>query len=750
MKIANKMILPVILFLGVYTHTYAAGVEKTSTDDDTHAALLTSNQEVVIQDEVLRKVILQSLNKAPTDNLTKNDLLSLTTLTISAEQGKAITSLKGLEQATNLAIFIMDDSSVTDFSPLESLTNLERVDLVGSNITSENFPDLSSNPKLTFLSSMGAQLDNDIFLKITQLTNLERIVLDSNKNITTLKPLKILPNLRSISVQFCGISDFTVIKEFPALKDLAGYGQMVGFNAPVTTLELNALVYDEAQQELFIPFSVMPDRLTNFDGYLPPFSTSASASNTILKLDGTTVSENRLQISEQGIFVAAVSKEAYENLKTLSYNARLNSPAGSYPIPTGYSFYSISNGTYYHQFNIIDTPVDGLPVTVKYVDENGQEIAAAQTLTGIINSAYKAVPQNLPGWVLKQLPANADGYFTDTAQEVIFVYEKAQGAPVTVRYLDEDGRDLTEPFTLSGKLDDTFTVEPKEFASWQLKTAPANSQGHFTDAPQTVTFIYEKAQGAPVTVRYLDEDGRDLTEPLTLSGKLDDTFTVEPKEFASWQLKTAPANSQGHFTDAPQTVTFIYEKAQGAPVTVHYLDEFGKNLAEPLILKGKIGEPYKVEVKSLNLWSLKNMPENVQGVFTDQPQHINFTYEQKIIANDLPLTPKHVLAIAKETNEQTHTTTHSDVLPRTAQADNGLLPLPYTNLERQLIPETAPAHKQTKITNRAKTADIGSLTVKFVDEKGREIAAPATFKGKVGEHYKISVKNQQAKVQRQK
>lgn len=90
-------------------------------------------------------------------------------------------------------------------------------------------------------------------------------------NITNIEPLKVLPNLKSLSVQFCGITDFTVIKDFPIMSDLAAFGQNTGRNDPPTTVTRSSLKYNEDEQSVYIPFSMMPNRMTNFDGYIPPF-----------------------------------------------------------------------------------------------------------------------------------------------------------------------------------------------------------------------------------------------------------------------------------------------------------------------------------------------------------------------------------------------------------------------------------------------------------------------------------------------
>uniref|UniRef100_UPI00142F4E71 MucBP domain-containing protein n=1 Tax=Listeria valentina TaxID=2705293 RepID=UPI00142F4E71 len=107
---------------------------------------------------------------------------------------------------------------------------------------------------------------------------------------------------------------------------------------------------------------------------------------------------------------------------------------------------------------------------------------------------------------------------------------------------------------------------------------PANAAGKFTDAAQTVTYVYEKADGAPVTVNYVDGEGNELAAPQTLTGKYGETFTALAKEISGYILSDSQVKSDllravsgttstastvtGTFTGISQTVTFTYEKVK--------------------------------------------------------------------------------------------------------------------------------------------------------------------------------------------
>ncbi|HBM3499233.1 TPA: MucBP domain-containing protein, partial [Listeria innocua] len=226
----------------------------------------------------------------------------------------------------------------------------------------------------------------------------------------------------------------------------------------------------------------------------------------------------------------------------------------------------------------------------------------------------------------KATPANANGVFTNANQTVTYVYEKADGAPVTVKYVDEDGNELATPDTLNGKIDAPYQSTAKSITGWAVQTTPANANGVFTDTNQTVTYVYEKVDGAPVTVKYVDEDGNELATSDTLNGKIDAPYQSTAKSITGWAVKTMPANATGVFTDTNQTVTYVYEKADGAPVTVKYVDEDGNELATPDTLNGKLDTPYVATAKNLSGWKLTTTPANTTGVFTTDAQTVTFVY----------------------------------------------------------------------------------------------------------------------------
>lgn len=80
-------------------------------------------------------------------------------------------------------------------------------------------------------------------------------------------------------------------------------------------------------------------------------------------------------------------------------------------------------------------------LVVRYVDEDGVEIAAGERSEGTVDSPYATAAKEIPGYTLIAAPANATGVYTDGTTEVVYVYRKIEPAPP----VDPDPVDPVDP-----------------------------------------------------------------------------------------------------------------------------------------------------------------------------------------------------------------------------------------------------------------------------------------------------------------
>ncbi|EAG1548312.1 cell surface protein [Listeria monocytogenes] len=560
-----------------------------------------------------------------------------------------------------------------EFTKFANLKSIENLDVTWNNIT--DLAALTANDHITNLN-----LSYNKFTNVAPIATMKKlkVLYLNNNNLTSIDSLH---TLRGLSIAYAdnnNITDLSKLKDF--FESMNVVGDYKGLQVNSQTITLPTINIKEGAT------AVSNNPTLDIDG--EKMAVSSISDGGTVSADNKTVSFSNLPIGTKTVTYNATFTATSAKGVPLSYSLKVSQPI-TVSEKTDSSvnvFYKDENGnelatsetitgksgenyqttektiTNYKlkeiegqasgQFGDSDTTVtyvyekaDGAPVTVKYVDGDGNELATSDTLNGKIDAPYQSTAKSITGWTVKTTPTNANGIFTNANQTVTYVYEKADGAPVTVKYVDGDGNELATSDTLNGKIDAPYQTTAKSITGWTIKTTPTNANGAFTNTNQTVTYVYEKADGAPVTVKYIDEDGNELATPDTLNGKIDAPYQATAKSLSGWTVKTTPANANGVFTDTNQTVTYVYEKADGAPVTIKYLDSDGNELATSDTLNGKIDAPYQATAKSLSGWVVKTTPANANGVFTDTNQTVTYVYEK---ADGAPVTVKYVDADGNE------------------------------------------------------------------------------------------------------
>ncbi|EHV5879512.1 MucBP domain-containing protein, partial [Listeria monocytogenes] len=217
--------------------------------------------------------------------------------------------------------------------------------------------------------------------------------------------------------------------------------------------------------------------------------------------------------------------------------------------------------TYVYTKNIVAAE----PVTVNYVDDTGKTLAPSETLNGNVGDTYNATAKQIDGYTLSAEPTNATGQFTSSAQTVNYIYTKnpaPEKGVVEIHYVDENNKQLSSATKISGTVGDNYTTEPKNIDGYTLTTTPDNATGTFNTSSQTVTYVYTKniVAAEPVTVNYVDANGKTLAPSETLNGTIGDTYNATAKQIDGYTLSAEPTNATGQFTNSAQTVNYIYTK----------------------------------------------------------------------------------------------------------------------------------------------------------------------------------------------
>ncbi|MCD5190943.1 MucBP domain-containing protein [Enterococcus casseliflavus] len=304
-------------------------------------------------------------------------------------------------------------------------------------------------------------------------------------------------------------------------------------------------------------------------------------------------------------------------------------------------------------------PVPAADVTIEYVDLEGNEIHASQTISGNVGDSYDASTDqyklSIDGYTLdeSQLPENSKGVFSETAQTVTYIYTKnpVPAADVTVEYMDTEGNEIHASQTISGNVGDSYDASTEQY---QLKIdgytldesqLPENSKGVFSETAQTVTYIYTKnpIPAADITVEYVDTEGNEINPSQIISGNVGEPYDASTKNYQlviegyTLDESQLPENLKGVFSETAQTVTYIYTKnpVPAADVTVEYVDTEGNEIHASQTISGNVGDSYDVTTEKYQLaiegyiLDESRLPQNAKGTFGKEEATVTYVYTKE-------------------------------------------------------------------------------------------------------------------------
>lgn len=537
---------------------------KSSLTDDSEVIIKDENS--LIPDDNLRTIINTMLGKPSTYQPTEAELNNLTGILDLTDE--TFTTLDGLQylkkvktlqcvgvtapdadlayigQMSSLTRLTVNTSSFETTTGLEPLRNLIYFDWSsnGKDVVHGqtamprnvyNFDFLVNNKSLNELSISVVYSTDPTYAFLSELTGLTRltIVLSNMNNVSSIKNLT---NLTSLNLNNNYIADMSPLENQPIFNKLSATGQSVILPA----------------KEVWSGENLTIDK---------PIKPELSTINYTLPSNPTTTLE------ENSILMSNITKSSVVNYNVYNYKTGTNDIVIPGVLMEFQGTTPNFSGKIIQPLKVKERAAD---VKVLYVDEAGNEIATSEILTGELDTPYSTKAKIIEGFKLKETPTNCNGIFSKDEQTVTYVYEIADGAPVTVKYVDENGKKISEDTILVGKKGTKYTSTPKDIKNYTLKEMPKNATGIFTSTNQTVTYVYSKNMApipetsAPVIVRYVDTNGAEIADSITLVGELDDPYQTSEKIITGYKLTKVPTNKNGVYTVNTQIVTYEYEKVK--------------------------------------------------------------------------------------------------------------------------------------------------------------------------------------------
>ncbi|EOF7811768.1 LapB repeat-containing protein [Listeria monocytogenes] len=335
-----------------------------------------AGQDIVnIPDPELKKQLNALMTgRAPDADITEAQMAGFQSIALS----KGITDLTGLEYAKNVQTFMLTDVYAS-LEPIKNLSTMKNLTIIGENVTSSQFVDLSGLSSLENFTITNTKIDNVFLSKINNLPNLTTLNISYNLGITKVDTLKSLPKLAELNASFCQIDDFAGIEQFPSLTSFNGEQQRFEA-AEFKDIKSSQLTFDAAAQTLFFPFSLLTKQtILNFDG--TPLAYSTNPADQLVEMDSSYVpTDDKMLVTQEGITYSGFTQADFDSLNVFYIMAMFDGPNAAKPANLANGTYDIKNNFSIEGFNI-DHSVKITAEDVSYIQ--GEAVTPEQFLKDI-------------------------------------------------------------------------------------------------------------------------------------------------------------------------------------------------------------------------------------------------------------------------------------------------------------------------------------------------------------------------------
>ena len=388
-----------------------------------------------------------------------------------------------------------------------------------------------------------------------------------------------------------------------------------------------------------------------------------------------------------------------------------------------------TNVTYYYLQNT--------KATVRYVARDPisheiiKDLEKPHTEEGLVGDEFVTNEKAFVGYKLVEAPKETTIKMTKEEQTLIYYYE-----PVYTGLI-ENHIDITNDNVLyteehEVQVGDDYSIPSKEFAGYDLveEKLPENAEGTMGEELVTVNYYYIKK--AVLEVNYIDIlTKKPLDDKIVDKTKHEgDKYETEQKEFDGYDFvkvegepkgtMKVEVDEEGNIVNNKTAVTYYYAKK--AQVEEHHIDiRTGKELEEPIVHNGHVGDEYNIPSKEFLSYELltededgKDMlPKNSKGQMTEEKQIVTYYYYQpaKVIVHYVDKTTEKEL---EETDPETGEVVSSRVTIEGQIEDEyktEAKEFPYYTLIEDELPENAEGKMKVEITKDKDGKEIVNNTI---------------------------------------
>ncbi|MFL1696494.1 MucBP domain-containing protein, partial [Weissella kandleri] len=289
--------------------------------------------------------------------------------------------------------------------------------------------------------------------------------------------------------------------------------------------------------------------------------------------------------------------------------------------------------------------LDGSPITDSVIstsgaltNNNGEYTINDYTTGRIPDTILVQGERSHDNQLLKHIHNYSNGSkLVQSGTELYKIGEPVKAADVTVKYVDENGKNIEDPTIISGNVDDSFETKQKTFEGYTFHDVKGETSGKLDSQPKTVTYTYYKDDGSNHTVNFYDMNGKKIADEISIDGTYKDAYDLTDQvnkvlidlKKQGYKQVSNYGLIKGNFVQLHDEADYILTKLPAnevGTVKANYVDEQGNVITDSEIKGGKLGSVYKTEKKSIKGYTFKEVQGNETGKITDKEQTVTYIY----------------------------------------------------------------------------------------------------------------------------
>ena len=376
--------------------------------------------------------------------------------------------------------------------------------------------------------------------------------------------------------------------------------------------------------------------------------------------------------------------------------------------------------------------------TVRYVERNPEtgeivkDLEEPTVKEGLVGEEFVTNAKNFLGYKLVESPEKTTINLSKEEQTLIYYYEPVYSGLVE-NHIDEVSGKVLETKVHDIQVGKEYNIPSKVFEGYDLVETklPENATGTMGEELITVNYYYIKK--AVLEVIYLDVlTNTPLTEQIVDSTKHEgDKYTTTAMEFANYDLVEMPTNAEGtlnvetdaegNITNNKTIVTYYYAKKSAGVEEQHIDIRTNKEIEEPIIHEGHVGDEYEIKAKDFLSYKLvekdeegnSKLPENAKGQMAEEKIVVKYYYNQpaKVVVHYIEKATGKEL---EEINQETGELQNSQIVIEGQKDDEYKTEAKefeyYTLLEKEL-PQNAEGKMKVEIVENEKGEKIVNNTI---------------------------------------